>query len=164
MKNFDWTQFSRKIAAQTEPQTLYNAWAIPSEIEKWFLSDAQYYDASRNQKSKATAIEAGDTYEWQWHLWNVTEKGTITKANGSDHIQFTFAGNCHVDVSIAPYDKGSIVTLSQTNIPTDEESKQNIRLGCDRGWSFYLVNLKSVYEGGLDLRNKDADLQPMLNN
>jgi hypothetical protein len=27
-----------------------------------------------------------------------------------------------------------------------------------------LVNLKSVYEGGLDLRNKDNRFKPMLNN
>ncbi|RZK15239.1 MAG: SRPBCC domain-containing protein, partial [Pedobacter sp.] len=54
--------------------------------------------------------------------------------------------------------------LTQKNIPTDENSKRNIRLGCHNGWSFYLINLKSVFEGGLDLRNKDNRFKPMLNN
>ncbi len=56
-----------------------------------------------------------------------------------------------------------MVELTQKNIPTDDESKQDIRLGCDSGWSFFLVNLKSIYEGGLDLRNKNADLKRMIN-
>jgi hypothetical protein len=31
------------------------------------------------------------------------------------------------------------------------------------GWTFYLANLKSVLEGGLDLRNKNARLQRLVN-
>ena len=57
-----------------------------------------------------------------------------------------------------------MVTLSQSNIPLDNKSKQNIRLGCESGWSFFMLNLKSVYEGGLDLRNKNDKLPGMLNN
>lgn len=30
--------------------------------------------------------------------------------------------------------------------------------------SFFLLNLKSVYEGGIDLRNKDSNFKGMLNN
>ena len=55
-------------------------------------------------------------------------------------------------------------TWTQNDIPTDDISKRSIRLGCDFGWFFYLLNLKSVYEGGLDLRNKDEELKGMLNN
>jgi hypothetical protein len=57
-----------------------------------------------------------------------------------------------------------IVELTQKDIPTDDASKQNIRLGCHTGWSFFLVNLKSVYEGGLDLRNKDSNFKGMITN
>lgn len=90
--------------------------------------------------------------------------GTFTQANGKNSLQFTFAGQCLVDISLMEQDDFVIVTLTQKNIPTDDHSKKNIRLGCHGGWSFYLVNLKSVYEGGLDLRNKNTDLKPMLNN
>ena len=56
-----------------------------------------------------------------------------------------------------------LVNLTQKNIPTDDFSKINIRLGCDSGWSFFLVNLKSVYEGGLDLREKNERQKGMVN-
>jgi len=44
MKDFDWSQFTQKIAIKAPMQVLYNAWAIPEEIERWFLSKANYYD------------------------------------------------------------------------------------------------------------------------
>jgi uncharacterized protein YndB with AHSA1/START domain len=164
MNNFDWTKFTRKIAIEASKQALYDAWVIPAEIEQWFLSHAEYFTSEGTPVSKTEAVSKGLTYQWQWYLYDVTETGTITKANGKDHFQFTFAGNCKVDVTFKEYKKGTLVSLTQSGIPTDDESKQNIRLGCDNGWSFYLLNLKSVYEGGLDLRNKDPELKPMLNN
>jgi hypothetical protein len=69
-----------------------------------------------------------------------------------------------VDIQLKQEDGYVLVELTQKNIPTDENSKRNIRLGCHTGWSFYLVNLKSVYEGGLDLRNKNENTYPMVNN
>jgi len=109
------------------------------------------------------AVKVGDLYEWSRFLYDAVKKGKIPKANGKDYLQFTFAGNCLVDVKLSQKDEFTIVELTQTNIPTDNDSKRNVRLGCDSGWAFYLVNLKSVYEGGLDLRNKDDKLKGMLN-
>ena len=93
----------------------------------------------------------------------MVEEGKIIAANGKDLIQFTFADDCLVTVKLSEFKEYIIVELTQENIPTDEESKKNIRLGCHTGWSFYLVNLKSVYEGGPDLRNRDPELKGMLN-
>jgi len=163
MENFDWTCFTRKSAIKTSVETIYNAWTKSEEIEKWFLSKADYFrEEAPIDKSKNT--EAGDTYQWNWYLYLDTEKGKVTQANGVDHFQFTFAGDCIVDVNLRQEDEYVIVSLTQKNIPTDDASKKGIRLGCDTGWSFYLVNLKSVYEGGLDLRNKDENLKELINN
>ena len=79
-------------------------------------------------------------------------------------MQFTFAGECLVDIKLSQQNEDVVVELTQKNIPTDDESKRGVRLGCDSGWTFYLVNLKSVYEGGLDLRNKNTDLKGMISN
>ena len=97
-------------------------------------------------------------------MYDTTEHGKIIDANGKDFIQFTFAGECLVDIKLSIQGDYIIVELTQINIPIDDNSKQGIRLGCDSGWSFFLVNLKSVYEGGIDLRNKDTSLKGMLNN
>jgi hypothetical protein len=55
------------------------------------------------------------------------------------------------------------VELVQEEIPTDENGKQIFHLGCKSGWTFYLANLKSIFEGGIDLRNRNTKLQDVLN-
>ncbi len=164
MKNFDWTKFSRKIAVKAEITDIYNAWTKASEIEKWFLSDAKFYDTYHQLIKKEDAVKEGFSYEWSWYSFDQTESGRITEANGVDYLQFTFAGECLTEIKLSSIDEYVIVELLQKNIPTDENSKQSIRLGCDSGWSFYLVNLKSFYENGADLRNKKLDFKGMINN
>ena len=164
MTNFDWTTFTRKIAIKANLIDIYNAWTKASEIERWFLSKAIFIDTNKTPISEDKPIEKGFTYKWNWFLYDITEHGKITGTNGIDFIQFTFAGNCLVDIKLSSQDDYVIVELTQKNIPIDDNSKLGIRLGCDSGWSFFLVNLKSVYEGGIDLRNKDTSLKGMLNN
>lgn len=164
MDNFNWESFTRKIAIKANIQELYNAWTIPQEIEKWFLLKAVYEKPTGVIVDRDENVQQNDSYAWSWYLYDVVEKGKIIQANGKDLLQFTFAGDCLVEVTFTQNPEEVIVTLAQSNIPTDDQSKKNIRLGCDSGWSFYLVNLKSVYEGGIDLRNKNEALKGMLNN
>lgn len=163
MENFNWTQFTRKIAVKSSLEAMYNAWTKPQEIEKWFLSEAIYFDLNNQPIAKNSTCSKGFKYEWRWFLYDFAETGEITEANGRDFIQFTFAEVCLVDIHLSEFEDHVVVTLTQKNIPTDDHSKQNIRLGCDAGWSFFLVNLKSVYEAAYDLRNKNEKLKGMIN-
>lgn len=163
MKTFDWTAFARKIAVRSSIEKLYDAWTISSAIETWFLSTANYFDAGNNAIGKDIPVQKDFSYEWSWYCYDVVEKGRIVSANGKDHLQFTFAGECLVDIKLEAQGEFVILTLTQNNIPTDDDSKQNMRLGCDSGWRFYLVNLKSVYDSGYDLRNKNLEWKGMVN-
>ncbi len=143
---------------------IYSAWTKASEIETWFLRSCNFLDPNKYILSKDNSISAGCTYEWSWYLYDVVESGKITQANGKDFLQFTFAGDCLVDIQLSMKGEYVLVELTQRNIPTDNDSKRGIRLGCDSGWSFFLVNLKSFYENGIDLRNKNSDFQGLINN
>lgn len=164
MNTIDWTSFTRKIAIKAPIHVLYDAWTKAVEIEKWFLSSAVFYDATGVRLDASASVTGGGTYEWGWYLFDTIESGTMLVADGRRNIRFTFAGECIVAVSLQPQGDYVVVELTQQNIPTDEASKKNIRMGCDSGWSFYLVNLKAYYESGVDLRNKDEQLTGMLNN
>lgn len=164
MNNFDWTSFTLRAPVKSSPESIYNAWTTKAGIEQWFLSKATFTDLQGNELAGDKNVQEGDSYAWNWYLYDVTEKGTITAANGKDFLQFTFAGNCLVEIKLSEKSGYTIIELTQKNIPVDDESKRNIRLGCHTGWSFYLMNIKSVCEGGVDLRNKDASLGIMLNN
>lgn len=164
MKNFDWTSFTVKIAVRASLDDMYNAWTRAAEIERWFLSKAVYTGPDKKRMARNANVTTGGTWTWEWYGWELTDHGRITKANGKDHFQFTFAGECPVDVRLKKRGKDVIVELTQSKIPTDDNSKRDIRLGCHTGWSLFLLNLKSVYEGGLDLRNKNEKLKGMINN
>ena len=105
-------------------------------------------------------IQAGDNYAWYWHGYPDTAfgKGTIIAANGADHFAFTFSLGCPVSIGLYRELDETIVELVESELPTDEEAKLRHYVGDLKGWTFYLTNLKSVLEGGLDLRNRRAEL------
>ena len=164
MKNFDWSSFTMKILVKTTMNDVYRAWTTSGELERWFLKKATFFAPGGQVLPPGEVATAGCKYQWSWFLYDDVQNGKYWEANGKDHIQFSFAGDCKVDVRLSEKYHWIVVELSQRDIPTDDISKNEIRLGCYKGWHFYLVNLKSVLEGGLDLRNKDENFKPMINN
>ena len=164
MDNFNWSQFTKRIQIKSDLATIYNSWAKSAELEKWFLSKAVYFDSNGKNISATENVSADCKYEWNWFAQNYFESGKVITANGTDLFEFTFAGDCKVQVKLTEVKNYVLVEITQKEIPLDNNSKQNIRLGCAFGWTFYLINLKSVLEGGLDLRNKDSEMEGMVNN
>jgi len=164
MDNFNWSQFTKRIQIKSDLATIYNSWAKSAELEKWFLSKAVYFDSNGKNISATENVSAGCKYEWNWFAQNYFESGKVITANGTDLFEFTFAGECKVQVKLSEVKNYVLVEITQKEIPLDNNSKQNIRLGCAFGWTFYLINLKSVLEGGLDLRNKDSEMEGLVNN
>ena len=164
MKNFNWTQFSKRIFINADIVNVYNAWTKSEELEKWFLSKARFSSTAGESISITERIPTECNYDWNWFAQCHSEQGRVLEVNGKDLVRFTFAGNCKVSVQLSEVNNQTQVVLKQEEIPEDDSSKENIRLGCAFGWSFYLVNLKSVLEGGLDLRNKDTELVGVVNN
>ena len=162
MENFDWKKFTRKIAIRATKASLYQAWAQPESLKKWFLSDAVSFNTNVPIGADELA-KAGHRYKWYWHGYDGVGEGEVIEANGIDSFQFTFGGDCLVAVSLTEVKDLIMVEITQSNIPTDEKSKKELRLGCDQGWTFFLFNLKSVFEANYDLRNKDPELRGMIN-
>ncbi|ATL49059.1 hypothetical protein COR50_18830 [Chitinophaga caeni] len=164
MKDFDWTSFTKRIAIKSTLAEIYDAWTIAAKLEKWFLEHVVFHDTAGKPLKNTQPAESGTRYDWYWYLEATPMHGIMLHANGKDFLQFTFEGSSSVDVKLGTLDEYVIVELRHYNIPQDDNSKQHIRLGCSNGWAFYLHNLKSVYEGGIDLRNKDSKLGVMINN
>ncbi len=80
-----------------------------------------------------------------------------------DMIRFSFAGTCIVTLTLKKEQNETIVELEQQDLPLDETARVNYHLGCMTGWTFYMANLKSILEGGLDLRNKNEKIRKVIN-
>lgn len=164
MENFDWTSFTKRIAIKSSLSEIYEAWTKAANLERWFLERVVFQDFEGTQLEHTEPVKSSTRYDWYWYLDATPMHGEILNANGKDFLQFTFEGVSLVDVKLSSLDEYVIVELRHHHIPQDDQSKQHIRLGCSNGWAFYLHNLKSVYEGGIDLRNKDPKLGVMINN
>jgi uncharacterized protein YndB with AHSA1/START domain len=161
----DWESFTVRININAAIEKLYSAWATRAGMEHWFLRISEYKKRDGELRKDNELVAKGDTYKWLWHGWpdETVEFGEILDCNGKDFFKFSFgkAGNCAV--KIYKEQDETIVELLQDNIPDDEQGKQFWHVGCKTGWTFYLANMKSLYEGGIDLRNKNERLQQMLN-
>jgi uncharacterized protein YndB with AHSA1/START domain len=165
MATFDWSRFTVRINVKAPAEKLYWCWATKQGIEFWFLRRSDYKKSDGSLYSRDESVKKGGSYSWWWHGYpdEVVEHGEILEANGKDLFKFKFGGAGNCTVRIYKEQDEHIVELFQDEIPTDEKSKENWHIGCKTGWTFYMANMKSMLEGGVDLRNKNEQLQNMLN-
>ncbi len=153
-----------RVPVQAPIEKALTAFSTRRGIESWFLRESVF---TRKEKilSEDEAVIPGDEYTWRWFGWHddVVERGTILDTTQKDLLAFSFGKAGNVSINISPEENISMVTLQQTEIPTDEESVVKFHLGCMQGWLCYLTNLKSILEGGIDLRNRDLALKNVLN-
>jgi uncharacterized protein YndB with AHSA1/START domain len=160
MATYDWSRFTKRIPIKAGKQEVFDSWTTPGALESWFLREARFVTATGIPRNPQDKIQKGDSYKWRWHGHSdaVTEQGTMLEQNGKDFLKFTFGKAGTVTVTVKEENDLTVCELVQQEIPTDEESKVNYHLGCSTGWGFFLANLKSLLEGGIDLRNKDAKI------
>ena len=160
MEDIRWTKFKVVGDYNIDMRSLYLAWATPAGLEKWFLRKADFFTILMRQRAQDEFIAKEDTYQWYWHGYHndVVQKGSILEANGQDFLKFSFTGDSIVSVSFSTRNGITIIELEQTEIPEESDPEKNLLVQCQIGWTFYLANLKSVMEGGKDLRNKRVEL------
>lgn len=165
---YNWSSFSKRINILTGTSQVYSMWATPAGLEKWFLRLAEFKHTDGKPLLDNESLQSGDSYRWLWFGWPDTmeEKGKVLEANGTDMIKFTFGNeavkNMTCTVKIYTEQNETICELVQENIPVDEKGKCYYHLGCMSGWTFFMVNLKSILENGYDLRNKNEELKKVI--
>jgi uncharacterized protein YndB with AHSA1/START domain len=165
MSEYNWDKFTKRITINASFEQIYTAWATQNGLEKWFLRKAIFTTHSRTVRDRNSLIEAGDTYEWMWFGYpdSSFEHHTILEANGNDYLKFRFSGGCIVAVNIKKEKNETICELTQDMTPADQAKKMMFFIECSKGWTFYMTNLKSILEGGIDLRNKNEAIQSVIN-
>ena len=144
MKKLNWDSFTKKIHINADIEKIYALWATEKGICTWFLRNA-IYERNGNKIESQEPIKA--------------EVGKILKVKENEFINFSFAGNCEVLVTLEQKNETVLLSLTQTKIPQDEKSKLEIFYGCSNGWTFWLANLKAYLEHGILLNETKIDLR-----
>lgn len=162
MSQYDWSTFTKRIPIHASLEQITNAWKSQDQIEKWFLQKAEFTNINKQIKDRHTLIAPGDSYLWTWHGSHIEATGEILENANSEFLTFSFLG-CVVGLKLREEADELVLELTQREIALDEDSRVSYYVGCSRGWTFYLANLKSLLEGGIDLRNKNSKLHNVIN-
>ncbi len=165
----DWTQFELGIYVKSRPDEIFNLWSTGEGLAKWFLRNADFAPSdgrpAKSKKSKPAPFptqsaraeseqcRANDRYLWEWYYDGGTSgEGWILDVRPPTRLHFTFGQEMEVDVSIRKQGAWCAVELRQFGIPDTPRGRWEMHLGCRVAWTFFLANLKSVAERGIDLR------------
>ncbi|HEY2720437.1 MAG TPA: SRPBCC domain-containing protein [Chitinophagaceae bacterium] len=164
MTVYNWKHFTKRITIDADPQAIYNSWATQDGLENWFLKLAEFRTTKGNLRRRKAFVQENDQYRGLWHGYNntVAEQGEIIFAN-EDQLEFSFSGGCIVKFTIKRENDETICELRQTMPMRDENDQRHFFIECGKGWTFYMTNLKSVLEGGIDLRNKNVSIKNVIN-
>jgi uncharacterized protein YndB with AHSA1/START domain len=165
---YNWSSFTKRVNINSSIADVYAMCSTPAGFEKWFLRLAEFKNKDGIILKPNDGIETGQTYRWLWYGWDdcVQENGNILEINGKDVVKFTFGQEGAPDMvctfKMYEEENETILEITQDNIPTDEHAKTNYHIGCMTGWSFFMVNMKSILENGYDLRNKNEHLKNVI--
>jgi uncharacterized protein YndB with AHSA1/START domain len=165
MNDYNWKQFVKRISVHSSAERIYNAWATQNGLESWFLRLAEFKTPVGSLRRRDQPVMQGDRYKWLWFGYDdtIVEEKEILTANGVNELRFNFSGGCIVQVIVKREDGETICELQQTMPMNDPAEQRHFFIECGKGWTFYLTNLKSILEGGIDLRNKNESLKNVIN-
>lgn len=157
----DWSRFEVKMPLDFDEIKIMEHWLTQENLEKWFLRKAEFTNKDGEPRNRSEKIQPGDSYKWQWHGWpeTIEEQGLVLEPHKGEFLRFVFGKAGIVGLSMFWEQEENILKLVQEQIPQDEQSRMNFYVGCKTGWTFYMLNLKSILLNGPDLRNKNSELQ-----
>ncbi|MEO8664169.1 MAG: SRPBCC domain-containing protein [Ignavibacteria bacterium] len=161
-KNFSKEKFTHGIYLNAPAERVFEIIATPSGITKWFIGKAKYYYKDMNIRLGNEVIQKGDSYLWTWLNKDLELKGIITAVDENKIFQFTFSPLYIVTIKINSEGNKTMLTLKQEYQESAVMDEFNF-INCCTCWVFFLTNLKSVIEHGIDLREAEADDEMLVN-
>lgn len=149
----EFRSFLLRVFIDAPVGAVYSSWTKSGELEKWFLMKAKFTKPDGSACGPEEGAQKGFLYRWEW-AEGTTEEGLVTVIDAPHSLAFSFGKGVEVAVALDEIDGRTHVELQQTNVISDSEQRAVVYVDCLQGWTFFLTNLKSVLEGGRDLREK----------
>jgi len=129
------------------PRRVFSALTRPRDLTRWFVAKATFVP------------KKGSTFQLAWRGGYVL-KGRVSSAVAPRKLDLEwidrFSGGktfrTEVRFEIAKKGKGSLLSVTHRGFKTGKKWTA-LYGGIQSGWAYYLTNLKSVLEHGIDLRS-----------
>ncbi len=128
------------LRLESDVTTIFRALTEPRQLERWFADRA------------IMRAERGSRYYFKWNGIEGTWQGTITELIPGNRLEFTWQSpgreeETLVNIRLIPQGLETLVELTHSGFTTTDEMEKSIK-----DWVFYLENMKSVLEVGVDQR------------
>lgn len=178
---YDWSAFEVGIYITAKPDDVFDLLGTSKGLTRWFLRTAAFAPSigrpsKRSKTAKLPVFDslpqrrederccANDRYQWEWYYGGgIIGEEWILECRPPTRLIFGFGDRMEVAIRLRKLGKSCEVSLRQYNIPDSPSGRHNLHMGCRVAWAFFLTNLKSVAEGGLDLRETDRARTRQLN-
>ncbi len=164
LEEYEWTQFKQKEFIKAPLEEVFLKWATPNGIKEWFIKDAQYESQEGKTRTGNEVVKPKDKYTWQFYS-GLVMKGKVLEVVSNSSFKFTFGKkepgsgeDVIVNITFNGNDGMTEIELTQSNIADNEYGRVNYNLSCMVGWSYFMTNLRSLFESGFDYREKDEKL------
>jgi uncharacterized protein YndB with AHSA1/START domain len=140
---YDWSQFTLRILIDAPVSKVFKAWTDQDQVSQWFTTRTEI----QPRKGGRLYFEwvAGDKWESE-----------VLAVRKNQLFAFLFGDKGEtVEVKFRKLGRKCICELHQYNIKTDPKSRYVMHRDTLQGWTFFLTNLKSWLEHGIDLRSHD---------
>lgn len=160
---FNMNSFIHAIILKAPAEEVFDYIATPSGIIKWFIGKAKYYYKDSHIRLGNESAQKGDSLLWNWLNKDLELKGVVTESIENKVFSFTFSSLFLVSIELSKTDDNKTkMTLKQEY--QDSATKNDFSyINCCTCWVFFMTNLKSVIEHGIDLREKDVVDEMMVN-
>jgi uncharacterized protein YndB with AHSA1/START domain/uncharacterized protein YciI len=175
----DWQGFTQAIHVRAQPSAVWRAVATCDGLERWFLARAEAWTSDGRDWPRDRMLEAPARLRMTWTAVGTpdargacaptesSEDNGVESAEPPMRIRMGwYAGKGWIEFRIVPHVHAGMTTveLEQRMHPTsDFKVLESAYVGCREGWAFYLANLKSVLEHGMDLRDRSPGRAGLVN-
>ncbi len=164
LEDYEWTQFKQKEYIEAPLKEVFLKWTTPNGITEWFIKDAEYESRDGKIREGNEVVKPNDKYIWKFYS-GLVMKGIVLEVVLYSSFKFTFGKkepgsdeDVIVNVTFNEKDGMTEIELAQGNIADNEYGRVSYNLSCMVGWSYFMTNIRSLFESGFDYREKEEKL------
>ena len=141
--------YENSVVVNAPPAAVFEALSSADRLQRWFLTRAE------------TDPRPGGSFKFAWDFddaaQNGTQQGKFVELTPNKKVSYTWQASpapaplTEVAFMLTPEGAGTRVSLAHTGFGAGAEGK-TARDHHSGPWDFYLANLKSYLEGGVDNR------------
>ncbi|MFX1251944.1 MAG: SRPBCC domain-containing protein [Promethearchaeota archaeon] len=164
LENYNWTRFQQKEYVKASRGEVFKKWATPKGITEWYIARAIYEDTNGKIRAPNEIVKPGDKYTWVFYQGMIIT-GKVLDVVNNQLFKFTFGKkepgseeDVIVTVTLDDQKDYTLITLKQENITDNAYGHVRFNLSCMVGWSYFMINLRSIFESGYDLREQKEQI------